>query len=102
MPKRDEKKVFCSGICTWPPSASALNRFSASASSATVSDNEKPANAGLPLQWPSEAITVVSPIFMLTCITLFSDPGGSIPGGCGSGLSLLRMSIRTSAFTALR
>ena len=42
MPKRGEKKVLVSGICTWPPSASAANSRSASASSGTVSDSEKP------------------------------------------------------------
>src|SRR5260221_198027 len=42
MPKRGEKKVLASGICTWPPSPSAAKSRSASASFATVSDSAKP------------------------------------------------------------
>src|SRR3546814_8087863 len=41
MPKRGLKKVLASGICTSPPSASAAKNFSASASSATVSDRDR-------------------------------------------------------------
>jgi hypothetical protein len=51
----------------------------------------------LPAQLPSEASTVVSPIFKAMCITLFSEFGGSMPGGGLSGLSLLRISIVISA-----
>ena len=58
-----------------------------------MSDSEKPWNSGLPLQRPSEAITVVSPMRKLACITLFSVPGGSMPGGGSPGLSLKRISI---------
>ena len=47
MPKREEKKVLVNGICTCPPSASAANNRSASASFGTVSDSEKPWKARL-------------------------------------------------------
>src|SRR5438445_7806103 len=50
MPKRGEKKVLVSGICTCPPSASTLNRRSASASLGTVSDSDIPWKPGLPWQ----------------------------------------------------
>src|SRR5207245_10366193 len=59
MPKRGEKKVLVNGICTCPPSARAANSRSASASSGTVSESEKPWKLGRPEHWPSEAITVV-------------------------------------------
>src|SRR5688500_16738968 len=42
LPKRGEKKVFASGICTCPSSATAANRRSASSVFAAVIDNEKP------------------------------------------------------------
>jgi hypothetical protein len=42
----------------------------------------------------------VSPTLNCACMILFSLPGGSIPGGGASGLSLLRISIVTSAPTA--
>ena len=48
------------------------------------------------------AITVVSPMRRLACMILFSEPGGTIPGGGGSGLSLKRISIVVSAPSALR
>ena len=48
MPKREEKKVLVSGICTCPPSARAANSRSASASSGAESDSEKPWKLGLP------------------------------------------------------
>jgi hypothetical protein len=89
-------------ICTCPPSASALNRRSASASLETVSDSDIPWKPGLPWQAPSDAITVVSPMRRLACMILFSEPGGTIPGGGGSGLSLKRISIVVSAPSALR
>src|SRR5438132_13269545 len=87
MPKRGEKKVLVSGICTCPPAASALNRRSASASLGTVSDSDIPWKPGLPWQATSDAITVVSPMRRLACMILFSEPGRTIPGGGGSGLS---------------
>ena len=102
MPKRGENKVLVSGICTCPPSASALNRRSASASLGTVSDSEMPWKPGLPWQAPSDAITIVSPMRRLACMTLFSEPGGTMPGGGGSGLSLKRISMVVSAPSALR
>src|SRR5262245_26917713 len=100
MPKRGDQKVLVSGICTCPPSASAPNTRSASASCATASDSPKPWKLGRPSQRPSEAITVVSPMRKLVCMTLFSEPGGTMPGAGGSGLSLKRMSIVTSAPSA--
>ena len=42
IPKRADQNVLASGICTCPPSASAANFRSASASFATVSEREKP------------------------------------------------------------
>jgi hypothetical protein len=41
--------------------------------------SEKPSNVGVPPHMPSDAMTVASPIFMLACITLFSEPGGIMP-----------------------
>jgi hypothetical protein len=72
------------------------------ASSGTVSDREKPWKLGWPAQRPSEAITVVSPMRRLACMTLASEPGGTIPGGGGSGLSWNRISMVTSAPSASR
>src|SRR5262245_52239695 len=97
IPKRDDQKVFVSGICTCPPSARAANFRSASASFGTASEREKPWKLVCPVQCPSEAITVESPTRKLTCMILFSEPGGTIPGCGGSGLSLKRMSMVTSA-----
>src|SRR5262249_23606463 len=61
MPKRGEKKVLPSGMCTCPPSASAANSRSASASFLALSAREKPLNSGLPWAIPSDAMTAVSP-----------------------------------------
>ena len=102
MPKRGEKKVLFIGICTCPPSPSAANSRSASGSVLTVIDREKPWKSGLPLQWPSEAMIVVSPTLKLECMTLLSAPGGTMPGGWGSGASLKRISAVTSAPSLLR
>src|SRR5204862_359781 len=77
MPKYDEKKVLASGTWTLPPSPSAANTRLASASSDTVSDSEKPWKVALPVQWPSEASTVESPMRRLACITLSAAPGGA-------------------------
>src|SRR3546814_11945553 len=90
MPKRGLKKVLASGICTSPPSASAAKNFSASASSATVSDSDTPAKLALPWQWPSEPITREPPILSDMCITLSPPPGGI---DSGAGLSLDRKSV---------
>src|SRR5437016_1771008 len=92
-PKRGEKNVLVNGICTCPPSAREVNARSAAASFGTVSDSEKPWKLGRPLLWQSAASTVVSPMRKLACITLFSAPGGTMPGALGSGLSLKRSSI---------
>src|SRR5262245_59153343 len=88
MPKQGDQKVLVSGICTWPPSARAPNSRSASAGAAAAIDSEKPWKLDCPEEHPSEAMTVVSPTRRLACITLFSKPGGTMPGGGGSGLSL--------------
>src|SRR5437868_5611039 len=69
-PKREEKKVLERGWLILPASARALNARSAWASFATVSEREMPWNAGWPLQWQSLAITTVSPMRKLECITL--------------------------------
>src|SRR5262249_20304468 len=61
MPTRGEKKVLASGIVTWPPSASAANFLSASASSFAAIDSAKPSNFGLPVLRPSDDMIVVSP-----------------------------------------
>jgi hypothetical protein len=87
MPKRGDQKVLDNGIRTCPPSASAANARSASASVGTDSDSEKPSKFAFSPQ-PSEAITTVSPMRRLACITLFSQPGGTMSGLGGSGLSL--------------
>src|SRR3990172_5323209 len=50
IPKRGEKNVFVSGICTWPPSPGAAKSRSASATVGTVSVREKPSNLGWPVQ----------------------------------------------------
>src|SRR3984893_1027509 len=63
------------------------------------SDSEKPWKFGCPVHRPSDANKVVSPMRKLICITLSSEPGEHMPG---SGLSLKRMSIVTSAPSALR
>src|SRR5206468_4259422 len=86
MPNRCEKKVLLKGICTCPPSAKALNNFSASASVGTPSESENPWKLGFPVQRPSEAITVVSPNRKLACITLSGVAVGQ--AAAGSGLSL--------------
>ena len=52
-----------------------------------------------PVQRPSDANTVESPMRKLACITLFSAPGGIAPGGCGPGMSLNR--IRNSTHNPL-
>jgi hypothetical protein len=91
--------VFSRGIVTLPPSASALKTLSAFCSSGTIIESEKPSKHGSPSHLPSEAIRIVSPIRKLACITLFSIPGCVMPG---SGASLKRLSISTSAPTALR
>src|SRR6266404_8625004 len=101
MPNREEKKVLASGMQTFPPLLSAVNSRSASASFDTGSDRAKPWKFGRPRHWPSEAITVESPMRRLACITLFSAPGGTMPGGWGSGLSLNRISMVTSAPSVL-
>jgi hypothetical protein len=41
-PKQGEKKVFPSGIWTWPPSERALKNFFACASSEALRESEKP------------------------------------------------------------
>jgi len=100
MPKRGEKNVLPIGICTCPPSPSTLNRRSASASLETESERETPWNEGLPMQLPSEAMTSVSPRRIDACMILFSEPGGTMPGGGGSGLSLKRIIMSSSAPSA--
>ena len=102
MPNFGEKNVLVNGMVTLPPLASASNSRSASASDFTVIGNPKPWNTGLPSQRPSEARIVLSPSLKLACMILFSEPGGSIPGGGGSGLSLLRMSSTFVAPSAVR
>src|ERR1700722_8051184 len=70
MPKRDAKNVSASGICTCPPSASALNRRSPSVASGAVMVSAKPWNSGLPRQRPSDTSTWVSPTRTAACMTL--------------------------------
>jgi hypothetical protein len=82
------KKVLPSGMRTSPPSESALNMRSASASSLALTESEKPSNFGLPCAQPSDAITGASPTRKHECMILFSLPAGTMPGGGGSGLSL--------------
>src|SRR5262245_53326398 len=87
MPKHGDQKVLPSGICTCPPSASAANFRPASASLAAVTDNENPLKSA-PSPQPSEAIRFASPMRKDLCMILLSHPGGTWPGGGGSGLSL--------------
>src|SRR5262249_50953936 len=87
MPKAGEKKVLVNGMWTCPPSDRAAKSFPASASLVTVIDSEKPWKFGFPWHWLSEAITTLLPMRKLACITLFSAPGGTMPGACGSGES---------------
>ena len=75
MPKRDEKNVFAIGIFTLPPSASALNIRSASASLAALSASEMPLKFGLPVQRPSDISSWVSPARRAACMTLSPLPG---------------------------
>ena len=102
MPKRGEKKVLASGICTWPSSASDAKSRSASASFGTVIASEKPWKTGRSVEQPSDAITVVSPMRKLACMIFSSKPGGTMPGAGGSGFSLKRMNSVTSAPRAPR
>src|SRR5215475_14235807 len=88
MPKRLAKNVLPSGIRTSPPSESALNTRSASASFLALMESEKPSNLGLPWAQPSEAITSSPLMARHECMILLSLPGGTMPGGGGSGLSL--------------
>src|SRR5436305_1374487 len=75
---------------------------SAVAASGAVIESENPWKLVLPVQWPSDAITSVSPMRNVACMILLSEPGGSVPGFAGSGLSLKRISMTTSASSALR
>jgi hypothetical protein len=100
MPNRGEKKVLASGICSCPPLARAVNKRSASASSAANSDNAKPWKTGLPSARPSDAITCVLPMRKQECMILCSLPGVHMPGLAGSGLSQKRIMVSTSAPTA--
>src|SRR5262249_11022736 len=88
MPNRLAKNVLPSGIRTCPPSASAVNMRSASASFLASTESEKPSNLGLPCAQPSDAITGASPTRKHECMILLSLPGATMPGGGGSGLSL--------------
>src|SRR5579884_675270 len=87
IPKHGDQNVLVSGIITDPPAESALNARLASSSVGTDNARRKPSNFA-PSSQPSEAITVVSPTRNVVCITLFSKPGGTMPGGGFSGLSL--------------
>lgn len=62
MPKDEAKNVLPSGICTWPPSLSALKRRLASASLAAVRVSDTPLKSGWPLTLPSDASSSVSPM----------------------------------------
>src|SRR4051794_1205152 len=94
-PNAGDQNVLPSGICTAPPSERPLNSFSAAATVGGLNASEMPSNFGWPLQWQSDAITVVSPTRNIECITFFSVPGG-MPWH-GSGLSPNRISATTSA-----
>src|SRR5215472_12820594 len=88
MPKRLAKNVVPSGMRTSPRSASAANTRSASASFLALMESEKPSNFGLPWAQPSEAITSSPLMARHECMILLSLPGGTMPGGGGSGLFL--------------
>src|SRR5262249_39892969 len=97
MPKRLAKNVLPSGMRTSPRSASAANTRSASASFLALMESEKPSNFGLPCAQPSEAITSSPLIARHECMILLSLPGGTMPGGGGSGLSFFPIIFFSSA-----
>ena len=99
MPKRGEKNVLASGICTWPPSASALNSGRPRPRPWRETESEKPSNSGLPWARPSEAMICVSPMRKAGVHDLVLGAGRALVG-CGSGLSLKRIIMSTLAPSA--
>ena len=94
---RGPKRLF-KGMVTIPPLESSEKACLASASVGKESESENPEYL-CPSSQPSEAISTHWPIRKLACITLPSNPGGSLPGGCGWGLSLYRITNSTTAPT---
>jgi hypothetical protein len=68
-------------------------------SSGTIIERENPSKRSSPSHLPSDAMSMVSPIRKVACITLSSIPGCAMPG---SGASLKRLSISISAPRAVR
>src|SRR4051812_8732703 len=97
MPNFGKKNVFIIGWRTWPPSLSAANSRSASASVSTASVSEKPLNSDLPALLPSDAMIFWPPSLKDECMTPFGFDGGAQLGSLGPGASLKRISISTSA-----
>jgi hypothetical protein len=91
---------LASAISTLPPLESALKTRSASAASFTFTESVTPEKFAFPETLPSDAITTESPILSAACMTLFSEPGGIMPGGGVPGISFIRISAVTSAPTA--
>jgi hypothetical protein len=81
MPKLGDQKVRVRGILTCPPSAKAVKTRLASAWLGTATEREKPWKVGFSAEQPSDAMTVVLPTRKLQCMILFSNPGGTWPGG---------------------
>ena len=63
-------------------------------------ETPKPANFAAPAQCPSDSISASLPMRISACMILASLPGGIMPGGGGSGESLLRISMVTAAPSA--
>src|SRR5262245_35866259 len=83
IPYRGDQNVLSSGMVTWPPALSAANALSAAASVFTERQSENPLKCEF-ASHPSEAMIVVCPTRNAECMTLFSNPGASLPGGGGA------------------
>src|SRR3954454_1695733 len=96
-PNLGEKNVLPSGISILPPSLSAANSRSASASLSTARVSEKPLNSDFPVLLPSDAMIFWPPSLKDECMTPFGFDGGAQLGSLGPGASLKRISISPSA-----
>ena len=74
-----------------------MNRRSASASVATDSDSDMHWKSSGPVRIPSDIMISAPLIRTLACMILSVCADMSIPDGGGSGLSLKRIIMRTSA-----
>ena len=101
MPKAGEKNVLSNGICTWPPSLSAVEQ-PLRLSRILRGQRQREALAALPVPSTARRTPVSSNrrCGCSTCITLFV-PGGVVVIPPFSGQSFQRMSIVTSAPSVL-